>query len=123
MTSFQTKAEAGHNARPPQCCVCDTALISCWRSCRTSFVGTDCESLASSQTAKLALFIAPPLPTEHTSLGFGGASVPQDSAEGFGSVQLLSNRDYWRSCRTPWGTWLAWASMAWADWIRMLFLV
>ena len=30
---------------------------------------------------------------------------------------------YCRSCRTPWGTWFAWASMAWADWIRMLFLV
>ena len=56
---------------------------------------------------------------EYSKDGYSGVL----SAEGFGSVQLLSNRDYWRSCRTPWGTWLAWASMAWADWIRMLFLV
>ena len=30
---------------------------------------------------------------------------------------------YWSSWSTPCGTWFAWASMACADWIRMLFLV
>ncbi|KAB5101894.1 hypothetical protein GAE13_30235, partial [Bacteroides thetaiotaomicron] len=106
-------------ARPPcGCCERTTAPEYC-SSCSTPFVGADFESLASPQAAKLALSVAPPLPTEPASLGFGGAAQ-----EGSGACSCSANtRAYWSSCSTPWGTWLAWASMAWADWIRMLFLV
>ena len=41
----------------------------------------------------------------------------------FAVCQKQTQADYCSSCRTPCGTWLACASMACADWIRMLFLV
>ena len=52
------------------CCLCRSADYC--SSCSTPFVGADFESLASPQAAKLALSVAPPLPTEPASLGFGG---------------------------------------------------
>ena len=70
--SQHRKTGAGRSARPPcGCCERTTAPDYC-SSCSTPFVGADFESLASPQAAKLALSVAPPLPTEPASLGFGG---------------------------------------------------
>ena len=42
---------------------------------------------------------------------------------GENKIAFARSADYCSSCSTPWGTWLAWASMACADCTRMLFLV
>ena len=90
--SQHRKTGAGRSARPPcGCCERTTAPDYC-SNCSTPFVGADFESLASPQAAKLALSVAPPLPTEPASLGFGGAprAPGRGSTGGFGSVQMLS---------------------------------
>ena len=52
-----------------------------------------------------------------------GAGISPPPVLGLCGFQQQCASNYWSSWSTPWGTWLAWASMAWADWIRMLFLV